>query len=116
MAESVRHSKVVVFDAEARGWEIRESTDENSPPPHVNRRTPAFPKPVRCESPTLNLKRCKSTAVLHPNNPTNRPSNTSVEALHARIAQLESELEAVKTAYAIQNKLIDGFCKLKLRD
>ena len=116
MADGVRHSRqVVAFDAEARGWAIRESADENSPPPHVNRRTPAFP-PVRCQSPKLNLKRCKS-GPLHPINP-NRPPvpNTSIEALHARIARLESELEAVKTAYVIQNKLLDGIIKIKLRD
>lgn len=124
----MRHSRqIVAFDAGGRGWDVRESVDENSPPPHVSpspRLTEGVavarprrvwtaappPEPVRSVSPPIPARDQIKRTVLVP------ISNVNELILKKEIGALESELARVKRAFLIQEKVVDGFCKLRMRD
>ena len=105
---SVRHSRQIVgFDPLGRGWAIRASADENSPPPHAAnnwmQKPPKTPRMVRSTSPVLPPLRAL------------QPIQTANErALQREIAMLENKLASVERAFMIQSKLVDGFCKLRV--
>ena len=110
---SVRHSRQIVrFDPHGRGWAVRASVDENSPPPHAvaNWAKPSqrAPSPTRSVSPTLPPRRpCPSTAL--------QPiQNVNELVLKREVAMLETRLAAVERAYKIQEKLVDGFCRMRV--
>jgi len=131
---TVRHSKhIVAFDGRGRGWDVGLSADENSPPPHVSKaggaavggggggelgdvrqrqrqpRNWAFetgPEPIRSTSPTIEKKRSALAPV----------SNVNELLLIKEIGALESELARVKRAFLIQDKILNGFCKLRIQE
>ena len=136
---TVRHSKhIVAFDGRGRGWDVGLSADENSPPPHVSKavgagaavgggggggelgdvrqrqrqpRNWAFetgPEPIRSTSPTI--KKRPSRSALAP------VSNVNELLLIKEIGALESELARVKRAFLIQDKILNGFCKLRIQE
>ena len=124
---TVRHSRqIVAFDAGGRGWDVRASVDENSPPPHVSptawftegvtaprpRRVWAAappPEPVRSVSPPIPARDQMKRTVLVP------ISNVNELILKKEIGALESELARAKRAFLIQEKVVDGFCKMRMR-
>jgi hypothetical protein len=119
-----RHSRqVVAFDARGMGWEIRESADENSPPPHapVERfgraasglpnhawapTGPPAPAPIRSSSPVIRNSRARVSLL--------PITNVNELVLKKEIGALETELARVKRAFLIQDRVVDGFCRLRI--
>lgn len=133
---SVRHSRQIVrYDANGGGWQLTASVDENSPPPHVaasarRRPPPVWPPPTieddgvfslpplhglhtvpvlqRSVSPTLPPRRSRSSGVLLP------VTNVTELVLKKEIGQLETELARATRLLKVQDKLVSGFCGLKM--
>ena len=117
---SVRRSQEIVrFDPCGRGWSVRASVDENSPPPHVVSNWTEAPSPL---SPLGTLPPSPTRSVSPPNLPPRRgpkPSavlcpvhNVNELVLKREVAMLETKLAAAERAYKIQETLIVGFCRL----
>jgi len=122
----VRKSQQAVNFNAYGGWSVRASADENTSPPHIanhhHHRSlwTAPPPPVVSASP-------KSTRRLPKIVPRNNAfavsavvsneSNDSTETatLVAEIKLLEQELSNANKQIFVQNKIIDGFCRLKLK-
>lgn len=129
-----RSSQVVQYDARGRGWDVRASADENSPPPHVigaRRPFPVWtaadesevvPEPQRSVSPSLPSlpslphSSSSSSSRLSRASSATRPVRDANElALRKEISDLEIRLDNVQRAFHVQNKLIDGFCRLRVQ-
>jgi len=126
-----RSSQVVRYDARGRGWDVRASADENSPPPHVigaRRPFPVWteadesevvPEPQRSVSPSLPSlphSSSSSSSRLSRASSAMRPVRNANElALRKEISDLEIRLDNVQRAFHVQNKLIDGFCRLRVQ-
>ena len=108
---SVRHSKQIVgFKENASGWDVRESADENSIPPHA-KKTPTLPEPTRSLSPVLS--------------PSSRPppsfrgavrqplaDMTAVTVLAKEINKLELENARLVRRNVVLEKTVKGLCTL----
>jgi len=109
----VRKSQQAVNFNAYGGWSVRASADENTSPPHIanhhHHRSlwTAPPPPVVSASPK-STRRNNAFAVV---------SNESTETatLVAEIKLLEQELSNANKQIFVQNKIIDGFCRLKLK-
>ena len=123
-----RSSQAVRYDARGRGWDVRASADENSPPPHVmgaRRPFPVWtaadesevvPEPQRSVSPSLPHSSSSSSSRLSRASSAMRPVRDANElALRKEISDLEIRLDNVQRAFHVQNKLIDGFCRLRVQ-
>jgi len=117
----VRKSQQAVNFNAYGGWSVRASADENTSPPHIANHHRSLwtapPPPVVSASP-------KSTRRLPKILPRNNAfavsavvSNESTETatLVAEIKLLEQELSNANKQIFVQNKIIDGFCRLKLK-
>ena len=134
-----KSQQVVRFDGMARGWDVRESADENSPPPHVVCKFPRVRDgpsyviekdgtigPVRCASPEIDV--AERVCAVQPRPPlapstggngTGGPSASGrceVMVLKRELKALELALAAERRAHQRANKLIDGFCRLRIAD
>lgn len=101
-----KSAQIVNFNRFADGWQIRESADENSSPPHLLKQP--LPPPIRCTSPKLTNRNSVRPSVLQP------ISNVNELTLIKELGVLEHQNAALKRAYYLQGKIVDGFCKLRM--
>ena len=102
----VRKSQQPVnFNNDGSGWEIRESVDASSPPPHVQKKawpitspSSANVQPVRSSSPVL--ARCKNCAEL--------------TSLRAELKSAQETIDHLKKTVVMQQKLMHGLCSLNI--
>ena len=112
MAAVRKSQEVVPYDRFGKQWAIRDSCDENSPPPHVAaRKWPPLSlndaplcAPIRCKTPP------RPRTALQPLG----HSNVSNGILQSEIRKLEQENAALRKLNKLHTRLIDGFCKLRV--
>ena len=114
----VRRSVIVKFNAGGGGWSIRESADENSPPPHIVRRSSVWavapPPPLMLVASPKGMRReLVKNAPRTPLAPTN-VFNIETQVLVSEMRLLEQQLQNACKQIKVQNRIIDGFCRLKL--
>lgn len=126
MSYGVRRSRhIVKFDADGGGWHVRDSVDENSTPHHVLKKIPlqeplAWPPPPRLiltVSPKGTRKRVEKevgveAVLVRPTRVPLVPVDTQTLVNEVRL--LEFQLKHANRQICVQNRLIDGFCKLKI--
>jgi len=105
------------------GWQIRESADENSSPSHAQPfgrfgravdipthawapTGPPAPAPIRSSSPVIRKSRARVSLL--------PITNVNELVLKKEIGALETELARVKRAFLIQDRVVDGFCRLRI--
>jgi hypothetical protein len=97
----------VRFDRFGGGWDVRESADENSPPPHVARRWLAPPPPLlRWVSPPRPRAPAAASPPPPPPPPPPRPRpplggvhDVNERALQREIAQLEKQVKHLNRVF-----------------
>ena len=113
----------VVFRADGRGWSIRASVDENSPPPHLLRGCPPLVVTTSPEG-----LRPPSRGAAPPDAPPDAPPKPPPKPSPSRraplvpldhlilcneIKSLETELDTARKQIVLQNQLIKGFCRMQ---
>ena len=118
MAGVRKSCQFVQFRADGGGWNVRDSADENSPPPHVFKRAGWPSVPDTTPTPPL-LIDTHSPQFLRPKI-SQQPErvacvSTETRVLVNEIRLLEAKLENANRQINVQNRIIDGFCKLKIK-